>query len=953
VVGGTPEQEALLRHLLFGAEGLLAPLFRQGVPVLVADVLTFVPPGAPAPSALSNVSRLVAPAAALRDVPVEDRRSLRVPPGHPLVRSFLGVPVLTSQGEVREVLLVGHSEPRHFTLEDKALLMGLATQAAMALENDRLSRGAQRRAAVVEGIFASPGDGVTLVDQRRCILYENAAARLVREQLESRPGGRQAIEALLYAPAQHALQQEGVKDVLVQLEDEHRETREYAVSASLLPLSVVSTGPSFPDPGALRSPSGERGAVVIWHDVTERRMREAERQARASAKQLETINEAIADAVFLVDPAGQLLHANVAACRWFMHDPSKLPTGLREADIAALLPRDPTGRPLEPAQRPTQRVLNGEILTENQTVDVLYRTVEGRDLLFNVSGTPVRDGNGNLLGALMIARDVTERRRAEETLLGQARQLRLQADLIELAHDAIVVLDPHDVILSWNRGAEALYGWSASRAKGQLIYTLLQTRFPLPQEDLERVLQQEGHWEGELVHTRRDGAQVIVESRQVLVRDEAGRPMAVLEINRDVTERLRFEQVERQARAEMEDRLHMLRLILDELPSGVFLVYGRDARLLLANRATTAIWGATWPPGQPMEEFLTHSGVGMFDMHKQPLAFEQLATIRAVRHGQTVRQFQSIIRQPNGTTLSVLVNAVALDAHRLKLSFLQTGGLPLEESAYVALVSFQDVTILKEAERLKDQFIGTAAHELRNPLAVLRGYVGMLLLQHKRGRRPTLLDSEEEALQSIDRSTKQLVELTEDLLDVTRLQGGEVALHCKPTDLVALVQRTVEHVRMTTSHHTLTMVTTLPSLVVDADPVRIERVLSNLIGNAIKYSPEGGPVEITLSEAGDAQEASVSIRDHGIGIPEKDQARIFGQFARASNAESYGIGGTGLGLYLCRELVERHHGRIWFESWEGQGTTFFVALPHTCDVTGFEAPPDAKNLQDIGLKTRC
>jgi len=467
------------------------------------------------------------------------------------------------------------------------------------------------------------------------------------------------------------------------------------------------------------------------------------------------------------------------------------------------------------------------------------------------------------------------------------------------------------------------------------------------------VLQQEGHWEGELVHMRRDGAQVIVESRQVLVRDEAGRPTAILEINRDVTERRRLEQVERQARAEMEDRLHMLRLILDELPSGVFLVYGHDARLLLANRATATIWGATWPPGQPMEEFLAHSGVGLLDMDEQPLAFEQLATVRAVRHGQTVRQFQSIIRQPHGTTLSVLVNAVALDAHRLKLSLLQPGGLPHEESAYVALVNYQDVIVLKEAERLKDRFIGTAAHELRNPLAVLRGYVGMWLLQHKRGRRPTLLDSEEEVLQSIDRSTRQLVELTEDLLDVTRLQGGGIALHCKPTDLVALVQRTVEQLQLTSRQHTLTVVTMLPSLVVDADPVRIERVLSNLIGNAIKYSPEGGPVEMTLSEAGDAQEARVSIRDRGIGIPEQDQARIFGQFARAGNAESYGIGGTGLGLYLCRELVERHHGRIWFESREGQGTTFFVALPHTSGVTGFEATPHAKNLQDIGQNTRC
>ena len=816
------------------------------------------------------------------------------------------------------------------------MLMGLARQAAVALGNARLSRVAQRRSAVVERLFASLGDGVTLVDEQRSIVYENAAARLVREQLESTPGGRQALETLLYTPAQHALQQEGVKDVLVQLEGEHRETREYAVSASLLPLSAVPTGLVSSDPEARRSPSGELGAVVIWHDVTERRMREAEHQAKTYAEQLETINEAMADAAFMVDPAGQVVHANAAARRWLMHIPFHL-TRSYDAFVAYGLPRDPTGRPLEPAQRPTQRVLGGEILTGNQTVDVLWRTVEGRDLLFNVSGTPVRDGNGKLLGALMIARDVTERRRAEETLLGQAKQLRLQADLIELAHDAFVVRDPHGVILCWNQGAEALYGWSASEAKGQEMHTLLQTHFPLPPQDLERILQQEGRWDGELVHTRCDGVQVIVESRQVLVRDEAGRPSAVLEINRDVTERRRLEQVERQGRAEMEDRLNMLRLILDELPCGVFLVYGHDARLLLANRGTTAVWGATWPPGQPMDEFLAQSGVGLLDMHEQPLAFEQFATVRAVRHGETMRQFQGIVRQPNGTTLSVLVNAVPLDAHRLKLSLLQPGELPLEEPAYVALVTYQDVTVLKEAERLKDEFVGTAAHELRNPLAVLRGYVGMLLLQNKRGRWPKLLDRQEEALQSIAQSTTQLVELTEDLLDVTRLQGGGIQLHCEPTDLVALVQRTVERLRMTTSRHTLAVVTTLPSLVVDADPVRIEQVLSNLLGNAIRYSPEGGPIEMTVYEAGDAQEARVSIRDRGIGIPEKDQARIFGQFARAGNAETYGIGGTGLGLYLCRELIERHHGRIWFESKEGQGTTFFVALPRTCGVTGFES----------------
>jgi signal transduction histidine kinase len=408
--------------------------------------------------------------------------------------------------------------------------------------------------------------------------------------------------------------------------------------------------------------------------------------------------------------------------------------------------------------------------------------------------------------------------------------------------------------------------------------------------------------------------------------DPAGNFLGALTILHDVTEHRRLEQVEHEARAEMEDRLATLQLILDELPSGAFLVCGHDARLVLANRTALAVLGAYWRPGQPMEEFLKQNGVGILTMDGHPLAFEQLAAITAVRRGETVRQFQSITRQPNGKTLSAMVNAVALDAHRLKLS--QTEGPPAEEPAYVALVTYEDVTVLKEAERLKDEFIGIAAHELRNPLAVLKGYVQMLLLQTRRGKGPKLLPTQEEALQSIDRSTTELVEFTEDLLDVTRLQGGGWQLHPESTDLVALVERTVKRLQTTTRKHTLSFETTLPSLVVYADPGRIEQVLSNLIGNAIKYSPNGGPIEITLWEATGAQEARLSIRDYGIGIPEKDQARIFGHFARASNAGTYGISGTGFGLYLSHELVERHNGRIWFESKEGQGSTFFIALPH-------------------------
>ena len=111
----------------------------------------------------------------------------------------------------------------------------------------------------------------------------------------------------------------------------------------------------------------------------------------------------------------------------------------------------------------------------------------------------------------------------------------------------------------------------------------------------------------------------------------------------------------------------------------------------------------------------------------------------------------------------------------------------------------------------------------------------------------------------------------------------------------------------------------------------MEQVLSNLIGNAIKYSPAGGMVEVTIDEEAETRTVLLCIRDHGIGIPAHQQSLVFGRFARADNARAYGIGGTGLGLYLCRELVERQGGRIWFESVEGQGSSFFVSLPIASD----------------------
>jgi signal transduction histidine kinase len=250
-----------------------------------------------------------------------------------------------------------------------------------------------------------------------------------------------------------------------------------------------------------------------------------------------------------------------------------------------------------------------------------------------------------------------------------------------------------------------------------------------------------------------------------------------------------------------------------------------------------------------------------------------------------------------------------------------------DEPERAALVVHQDVSALKETERLKDEFIGIAAHELRTPVAVLKGYAQMLLIQTARGKGPALVDWQVEALHSIDQGTVRLVELIEDLLDVTRLQAGRLELRSEPIDLVALTKRVIARLQMTTEQHMLSLNSSLDSLVITADPRRLEQVLGNLISNAVKYSPEGGPVELRISEEPGQGTALLCVHDHGIGIPKEQQVHIFERFVRASNTNTYGIGGTGLGLYLSRELVERFGGHIWFESSEGEGSTFFISLP--------------------------
>jgi signal transduction histidine kinase len=243
---------------------------------------------------------------------------------------------------------------------------------------------------------------------------------------------------------------------------------------------------------------------------------------------------------------------------------------------------------------------------------------------------------------------------------------------------------------------------------------------------------------------------------------------------------------------------------------------------------------------------------------------------------------------------------------------------------------------LQELDKLKSQFLSIASHELKTPITAMSGFVQIGVRRIKRrlaAGRPNEADwkKEEETLleqlEVVQRQTSKLARLVDELLDVSRIESGRLELRVTDVDLPELAAEVMRrHQLMATKHDLHLEYDPDQKLAVRADRDHLEQVLNNLLGNAMKYSPDGGTVEVAVARSGD-QVVELTVRDHGIGIRPTELARVFGLFYRSPDRLARDVGGMGLGLYITKEIVDRHNGRIWAESEPGKGTTFHVALP--------------------------
>jgi PAS domain S-box-containing protein len=324
----------------------------------------------------------------------------------------------------------------------------------------------------------------------------------------------------------------------------------------------------------------------------------------------------------------------------------------------------------------------------------------------------------------------------------------------------------------------------------------------------------------------------------------------------------------------------------------------RQGRIILMNRAAEELFGLPWEAAQ----------------------------------GQHVRAIPSMAALPAGTAVDALCRMLEeagegkAGGEEIALGerILETHCAPVKGDGEVigAVAVFHDVTEVRRAERLRRELTANVSHELRTPLTSIKGFVETLL--HGAMEDPTTC---RKFLEIIEGETNRLVKLTEDLLDLSRLESKAVAMEFADVDLGELIHEAVEKFRPQAERLGLSLVTSLPGgpVLVRADRDRIEQVLTNLLDNAFKHTPPGGRVQVRVGETPD--HVSITVSDTGVGIPPGDLPRIFERFYRADRSRTRGSGGSGLGLAIAKHIVEAHGGRITAQSRLNEGTEITFTLP--------------------------
>ncbi len=508
-----------------------------------------------------------------------------------------------------------------------------------------------------------------------------------------------------------------------------------------------------------------------------------------------------------------------------------------------------------------------------------------------------------LLGAFLLV--MTGRASRTQALIDQRTRELVEANgtltrlaaIVEAAPEAIVGTTLAGDIVSWNPGAERMYGFRLEDVLGRPISMLHPSDGRARDFGLLDQISDGTHVLNlETVNLTSRGALVDVSLTISPIRDANGVVVGAATIARNVTDRKR---VERALQAERE----FLTAVLENLKDGIVACDARGV-LTVFNRATREFHSLPADP-IPAEQWARHYDLFRAD-GVTPMQMEEVPLFRALR-GEQVNDAEFVIAPRHSPPRTLLASGRAIAS---------PGGEPLG-----AVVAMHDVTERKALERAKDEFVATVSHELRTPLTAIRGFLEMLA----DGDAGPVTATQREFLHIAARNTDRLASLVNDLLDVNRIQSEALEVASGPVDLTRALTEVATTFRHTAEAKGLAFRAEIaPALYVLGDASRLIQAFANLVSNAVKYTPRGA---VVLHADLTARGIEVTVRDTGVGIPPGELEKLFTKFFRGGGRVVTDAGGTGLGLVIVKAIVERHAGSIQVESRPDDGACFRVFLP--------------------------